>query len=370
MKRIVSVLLLAGLVTNLSAQSKVVIKGTVKGDLKGFNKVYLFGENVVSDSAEIKNGTFTFSFPWKEGVSPFIYSSHDSAVIPGPYSFPIVVDGPGTVNLKVTDLTKGFISGTITGNKSAAAFHNFDNGQRTMNSELLAALGKRFPGKGKSDSVFRKAYAQERVQKMIPYVSNFVRENATSYVGAFVLLRYKNMLPDEEVEKLYEKLSPAMKASIPAKAVGDHLSGMKRSALGNLVDDFTLSTPAGDSISFSSLRGKYVLVDFWSSWCGPCKASFPHMKEVYQKYGGKDFEILGISIDEEKAAWLKELGNQQLPWPQMLDTKKVYVSGFGVTGVPTQFLISPDGKIMMKEIGFDKNGNSEIEKKLKELFSK
>ncbi|NML22734.1 AhpC/TSA family protein [Pseudoflavitalea sp. G-6-1-2] len=370
MKRVLSVLLLAGLVTNLQAQSKVVIKGTVKGDLKGFNKVYLFGDNVNGDATEIKNGTFSFSFPWKVGASPFIYSEYDSAATTGGYSFPIVVDGPGTVNLKIADVTKGFISGTITGNKSAAAFHEFDKGQRTMQSDLLAELGKRFPGKGKSDSVFRKAFSQERIDRMIPYVSNFVEAHAAEYVGAFVLLRYKNMLPDENVEKLFAKLSAAMQASIPGKEVRDHLSGMKRSGLGNLVDDFTLSTPVGDSISFSSFRGKYVMVDFWSSWCGPCKASFPHMKEVYQKYQGKNFEILGISIDEEKAAWLKEIDKQRLPWPQVLDTKKIYVTSFGVTGVPTAFLISPEGKILLKEIGFDKHGNSLMEKKLKELFDK
>ncbi len=94
------------------------------------------------------------------------------------------------------------------------------------------------------------------------------------------------------------------------------------------------------------------------------------MKEVYEKYRGDQFEILGISIDEDKKAWLKELDKQQLPWPQVLDTKKLYISEFAVTGVPTVYLISPEGKILMKEMGFDKNGNGKIEQKLKELFDK
>ena len=368
MRRILFVMMLAGLSTSLQAQSKVVIKGTVKGDLKGYKKIYLFGENVDADSVEMKNGTFSFSFPWKKGTVPFIYSAYDMEVIGGPHSFPVVVDGPGTVHLKVDDVTKGMISGTMSGQKSAASFHAFDAGIRKMDKENLAELSKLFPGKNKTDSTFRRNYIDMRYKRLIPYVCSFVEKNAGGYVGAFVLHRYMNILPSEELERLYKKLSPALQVSAPANAIGDHLAGTKRSAIGNQVDDFTLPTPSGDSIAFNSLRGKYVMVDFWSSWCGPCKASFPHMKEVYQRYRSKNFEILGISIDEEKSAWLNELDKQLLPWPQVLDTKKVYVKNFGVTGVPTAFLISPEGKILLMEIGFDKHGNSLMEKKLKELF--
>ena len=362
--------MLMGFVTNVSAQMNLVIKGTVKGDTKGFNKVYLFGEKMKEDSVEIKEGAFTFNVPWVAGAVPYIYSEYDAETIAGPTSFPIVIDGPGTVHLKVDDITKGLISAKISGNASAAAFQSFDEGNRKMDTEIKAKLSELFPGKGKEDMAWRKAYTEQRRARMFPYIHQFVEANSNSYVSAFVLHRYLNILPTEDLEKLFSKLSPALQAVVPGKAVGDHLSGLKLAAIGNYVQDFTLSTPKGDSIAFNSLKGKYVLIDFWSSWCGPCKASFPHMKEVYQKYRGDQFEIIGISIDEEKAAWLKELDKQQLPWLQVLDTKKVYVSGFGVTGVPTAFLISPDGKIMMKEIGFDKNGNGEIEKRLKELFGK
>lgn len=92
------------------------------------------------------------------------------------------------------------------------------------------------------------------------------------------------------------------------------------------------------------------------------------MKELYQKYRGEKFEILGISIDQDKIAWLNELKKQQLPWPQVLDTKNISVNSFAVTAVPTAYLISPDGKIIMKQVGFGEEGDGEIEKKLKELF--
>lgn len=370
MKKFFSVFILAGLLTNLAAQTKILIKGTVKDDTKGFNKIYFFGDNVKEDSVVMKNGSFTISIPWVEGAVPFLYSEYDSKVIQGPVAFQLVPDGPGTIYLKVADITKGMFSGTVSGNKTAVAFHRFETGNRKLNEEIKAEMEKRFPQPDKKDTNRAKAYVKLKQEKVLPYVAGFVEKNASSYIGAYVLNRYQNMLATQDLESLYRKLSPAQQASAVGKPIGDHLNGLRLAVVGNQVTDFTLATPQEDSITFSSLRGKYVLIDFWSSWCGPCKASFPHMKLVYEKYGGEKFEILGISIDEVKAAWLKELKNQDLPWPQVLDTKKVYVSGFGVTGVPTTFLISPEGKILMKEIGFDKNGNGQIEKKLKELFEK
>lgn len=370
MKKFFSVIIFTGLLTNLAAQPKIVIKGTVKGDTKGWNKIYVFGDNTREDSVIMKKGKFSISIPYTEGVVPFLYSEYDSKTIDGPTAFQLVPDGPGVIHLDVADITKGMFSGKVSGNKTAVAFHRFETANRKLNEEIKTELDKRFPKADKKDTARSKAFVQLKRGKTIPFVSNFVKANASEYIGAYVLHRYQNMLETEDLQNLYNQLGAAQQQSKPGKEVGDHLNGLKLAAVGNNVKDFTLSTPKGDSISFNSLRGKYVLIDFWSSWCGPCKASFPHMKEVYKKYAGANFEILGISIDESKSAWLNEVNKQDLPWPQVLDTKKVYVSGFGVTGVPTTFLISPDGKIMMKEIGFDKTGNGMIEKKIKELFEK
>ena len=94
------------------------------------------------------------------------------------------------------------------------------------------------------------------------------------------------------------------------------------------------------------------------------------MREVYKTFKSKDFEIYSISIDENKKAWLKAVVDEANPWPQSLDDKNINQSGFAVTGVPSTFLIDPQGKIILKEVGFDSEGNSLIEKKLEELFGK
>jgi thiol-disulfide isomerase/thioredoxin len=134
------------------------------------------------------------------------------------------------------------------------------------------------------------------------------------------------------------------------------------------VADFVLPDPSGKNIDFKNLKGKYVLIDFWASWCVPCRRSFPRMREVYKKYKDDGFEIYNISIDEDKEAWLKAVKEESNPWPQSLDTKSISQKGFAVTSIPASFLVDPQGKILLKEVGFDPDGGSAIEKKLAEIF--
>jgi thiol-disulfide isomerase/thioredoxin len=138
---------------------------------------------------------------------------------------------------------------------------------------------------------------------------------------------------------------------------------------GSVAPDFTLLKRDSSQFTLSSMRGKYVLIDFWASWCVPCRRSFPHMREVYKKYKGDKFEIYSVSIDEDKKAWLKAVKEEKNPWLQSLDTKNISQKGFAVTGVPSTFLIDPNGKIIAKEVGFDPNGGSEIEKKLGKVLA-
>jgi len=368
MRKLFSVLILIGCVSGSVAQQQLVIKGTVKGDLKGCNKVYVLGDGIKKDSVEIKNGRFTISTPWVKDVIPSIRAEYETRLKPIPPAFAIVANRPGTIYFDVTDVTKGLRYGRIRGNRSVIAFQDFEKGREQQRVEVNAIINERFPDKDQRDSARNMAFLELIQQRLIAYIGSFVEANADAYIGTFILGRYQSVLSAQELERLYNKLGPLQKSSSTGAEVKARLIGFKRAVPGFEVVDFTLNTPEEQPITFSSLRGKYVLIDFWSSWCGPCKASFPHMKELYQQYRSDKFEILGISIDENKTAWLKELEKQQLPWPQVLDTKNVSVNSFAVTAVPTGYLISPEGKIIMKQVGFGEEGDGEIEKKLKELF--
>lgn len=134
--------------------------------------------------------------------------------------------------------------------------------------------------------------------------------------------------------------------------------------------DFTLKTPDGKDLALSSLRGHVVLVDFWASWCRPCRATIPHLKEIYTKYHPAGLEILSVSLDANATAWKRAMEQEQMPWPQVVDTYEeeaasAKVAGiYGIQYIPYVLLVDKEGKLLSI------NPSAEtVEQKLKKIFS-
>ncbi|WP_256005027.1 redoxin domain-containing protein [Pedobacter deserti] len=333
---ITAVLLFCGSSLAFSQQT-VTIKGTVKNDLKGHNKVYVYGEGIETDTAEVRSGSFEISLPFTKPFIPLLYSQYEAEVNKAVAPFPIIIDQPGIVHLEGADLSKGFHTGKLSGMQSASDYQAYRAGYDKAAGEA------------------------ENLRK-------FIEKRPDTYLAAYLLYGSKGNLDMGTLESLYAKLKPNAQKSELGIKVKEFIAGAKSSAIGMVAKDLSLSGPDGQTINLNQFRGKYVLLDFWASWCGPCKASFPHMKKVYSKYKGDQFEIYSISVDQSKADWLKALKELELPWTQALDHDKIASTSFAVSAVPTTFLIGPDGRILMKDIGFDSSGNSTLEKKLAELF--
>jgi peroxiredoxin len=123
--------------------------------------------------------------------------------------------------------------------------------------------------------------------------------------------------------------------------------------VGEMAPDITMDDPDGKSFSLSNLRGKYVLVDFWASWCGPCRAENPNVVNAYQRYKNKNFTILGVSLDQTKDNWLKAIKDDKLEWKQISDLKfweSAAVPLYKIQGIPYNVLIDPQGKIIASEL--------------------
>lgn len=377
MKKCICFIVALGVCGFISAQSKnmVVIKGTMKGDLKGYDKIHLF-TRTEKDSTVIKDGQYTFSFPFSKPGIKILYTEYTQKMSQMYRPFGILITGPGTyyVTSDVTDLYK---SSEVKGPQDAVMYRTFEKEQDKSFTQINLGIRKLYGDQwykiGERDPQYvllQKSRDSLYNVYLIPLIEQLIKSHANSYVSAFVLLGAKDQISSlEKKEKLYAGLSPKMKQSDAGKNFADFIQGVKNSKIGNTVENFTLLNPGGKEIDLKNLKGKYVLIDFWASWCAPCRQSFPHMREVYKQYKSDKFEIYSISIDEDKNAWLQAVQEENNPWLQALDTKNIAKKDFAVTGIPTTFLIDPDGKIIAKEVGFDSNGGSEIEKKIKEIAS-
>jgi peroxiredoxin len=140
----------------------------------------------------------------------------------------------------------------------------------------------------------------------------------------------------------------------------------EKSWIGKQAPDLTLPDASGKPVSISSFRGKYLLVDFWASWCGPCRAENPNVVTAYNEFKGKNFAILGVSLDKEKNAWQEAVHTDHLDWTHVSDLKfwqSQAVSTFGFNGIPFNVLIDPQGKVIAQALRGD-----DLENKLKEVL--
>jgi peroxiredoxin len=122
---------------------------------------------------------------------------------------------------------------------------------------------------------------------------------------------------------------------------------------GQAAPDFELNDPDGKPVKLSDLRGKFVFLDFWATWCGPCRAEIPHLKELAKKFAGRDdFVLLSVSLDNDETAWREFIKKEQMNWRHVLDKDgwQHIAAKYGVTGIPTTFLIDKDGKVLKKDL--------------------
>ncbi|WP_177207021.1 TlpA disulfide reductase family protein [Prevotella sp. KH2C16] len=171
-----------------------------------------------------------------------------------------------------------------------------------------------------------------------------------SYVAGMIINNYLSKeLPYPEVQSLYDSLSPRVRSSSIGKELQATLKKQKTTLAGAKAPAFSLPTPDGTEVSLASVKGKCVLIDFWASWCGPCIRELPNIKEVYAKYHTKGFEVISISLDDNKDKWVGAIKKYQLPWLQLSSLKgwKCPVAKlYNVSAVPAMVLLDENGLII------------------------
>ncbi len=216
-------------------------------------------------------------------------------------------------------------------------------------------------------SSLQEKYSNITEQRKI-IIAQFIKDFPTSFVSLYMLnaeLGGYN-LNYEIAHPLFNNLSDNLKKTSLGKYFAIELDKGKYTSIGSMAPDFTEKSPEGKDIKLSDFKGKYVLLDFWASWCGPCRQENPSVVNAYQKYKDKNFTVLGVSLDKAKAPWVKAIADDKLAWQHVSDLN--YFNGkvanlYHIESIPQNFLINPEGKIVAKNLR-----GIALELKLKEIF--
>jgi len=157
----------------------------------------------------------------------------------------------------------------------------------------------------------------------------------------------------KDVNDIYQKLDASAQHTSQGQRIAVRLTVLKKSALGEKILDFTQNDTTGKPVQFANFKGKYVLVDFWASWCGPCRGENPNVLKAYNEYKDKNFTVVGISLDDKADRWEKAIREDNMPWTQLSDLKgwkNELADYYGIQGIPSNLLIDPNGKIIAKDL--------------------
>ncbi|MFD1819588.1 Peroxiredoxin [Pseudarcicella hirudinis] len=373
MKKLSLTLCLTALsIGTIFAQGKPVKQETynLSGKIEGLTnqKIYLSnydGKKVHVDSLTSTDGKFAF-----KGVldHPSVYNIYltqrDRLSV-------FVQSGSITVTTYKDSVSKGIVKGSALHEKWMVHRKEMEAAYALMSK--ADKMYQEFSGKGKkkpADSLEREKAAHKVFMAGEAYAdsvcNHFISTNPNSIISAFIINSYY-MRPgsEEKMMKYYNSLSAEVKASFFGKEIKSLSDKLAVVDTGKMAPDFSMADTTGKSIRLSSLKGKYVLVDFWASWCGPCRKENPNVVKAYNEYRDKGFEIIGVSLDNKKEAWLKAINADKLTWIHVSDLKgwqndaaKLYA----VSAVPMNFLLDKNGKIIGKNLR-----SEELHKKLSEV---
>lgn len=361
------------------AQDGFLIKGKLSGNHEG--KIVRLSyphpaglKDPIEDSTFVKNGTFSFKGKIVKDMTraKLVMSIVGQEIDPSDYTRYYEIDQQHFILENTTFLVTGkdLKQAKIKGGE-AQADYNALRAQLKPLEEKMQPLSQKIIqyGREKNEKGREELYPKVRkiAEEKSKVMETFVLEHPDSYVSLSIL-NDQGGVQNPNFESQFNSLSERVKTSDLGKELTTQLRATQTVEVGNPALDFVMNDTEGKPIALSSLRGKYVFLDFWASWCGPCRSENPHVKKAYEKLKGDNFEIIAVSLDNKKEHWLKAIKEDNLPWIHVSDlkgTKNEAALKYGVTGIPQNFLISPDGTILAKDFR-----GEDLDKRLMEYMDK
>lgn len=321
-------------------------------------------KEMATDSVVLqKDGHFVFKGKLRRPVSARVYMTPGGKYVSRRFYLQ-----PG----KVIIHTAGPLdAATVTGSPNTAVQDEFyQHGEKYAG--LFTSLNTRaYYNRGMQDSL--RAIDAEQAQtrkKFNAEVADIIRRHPDAYASWDMVYSYRIALDPETVTPLFDALSPKFKNSAEGKALAKQIANARKIMVGSPAPDFTQSDVAGNSIRLSSFRGRYVLVDFWASWCGICRLENPNVLKAYNAYKDSGFTVLGVSLDDSlhRDQWIQAIRDDNMPWQQVSDLKgrnNEAAMLYGIKGIPQNVLVGPDGTIIAKN-----KRNRDLMHTLMETFDK
>ena len=368
MKQFVLILCMAFATLSYARGQGYVIAGEIKGaegqtvSLKQFRD----SQPVEVAATTVKDGMFTLkgNVPYPEFCQLFVGNQ-------GPLQF-FVENSDIRIVMDMGNLAQS----KVTGSKENEVFMEFvdEMGKFTQRQQQLS---NSYAALSSSSVAAPDAVANIRAQleklnsDQAAFMINFIQKYPGRIATAFIVNNVNGLiqaLSASQLEQMANGFDARSSQSQWVKPIRDYVASLKRTSIGQPFPDITLKTPDDKPISISDYagKGKYVLLDFWAAWCGPCRNANPHVVELYKRYKDKGFEIIGISLDQTKEAWVKAIKDDNLTWPQMSDLKywqSAAAKLYSVSQIPHTVLLDKDGKIIAKGLYVP-----ELTAKLAELF--
>lgn len=338
-------LLAALLLVSCGGNKTFKVEGILSPEIDGQRiSLYNFYENNVVDSAEIVNGAFIFEGEVDTAYLGLMVSDFG-------LQYPVIIE-PGC------DLIIDFNEdGLVQGSPLNDDFNDFIKCYELLTQEYA------FTADSLQQLLSADVITSEEAVLLLQEESNFISaemknnifqilsEHNNDILGAFAFESYLNMSPDKaEIDSIAATLGNVILENPSVAELMTSINKMSITSEGAMFVDFTIEQEDGTAVSLSDYvgKGQYVLVDFWASWCSPCHAAIPHLKELYNQYNSKGLEILGVAVWDKVDASKQTIEEEQMTWPQILNAQAIPTDLYGITGIPHLILFAPDGTIVTR----------------------